>query len=61
MVCKLLESIYKLKQSFQAWFERFDTFFLHINFKRTEANPLEKEFDIIYEGEINSCVGLHII
>jgi hypothetical protein len=22
---------------------------------------VEKEFNMIYEGEINSCVGLHII
>jgi hypothetical protein len=99
MVCKLLESIYELKQSFRTWYERLDTFLLDINFKRTKVDPniyiksyanvdfimlaiyvddgivvtpklklshklkiiLVKEFDMVYEGEINYCVGLHII
>jgi hypothetical protein len=42
MICKLLKSIYSLKQSFQAGYERldaFDTFLFHINFKKTKVDP----------------------
>jgi hypothetical protein len=42
MICKLLKSIYSLKQSFRAWYERldaFDIFLFHINLKKTKVDP----------------------
>ncbi len=36
---KLLKSIYKLRQSSWAWYERSDTFLHHIIFKRIKIDP----------------------
>ena len=38
MVCKLIKSLYGLKQSSRAWYMRFDTYLLQQGFSRLEAD-----------------------
>lgn len=38
MVCKLFNSLYNLKQSPRAWYQRLDSYLLSKGFKWTQAN-----------------------
>ena len=38
MVCKLVQSIYGLKQSPRAWYGKINQFFLHHGFQRSEQD-----------------------
>jgi hypothetical protein len=39
VVHKLKRTIYDLKQAQRIWNERYDTFFLGLGFRRSQANP----------------------
>lgn len=57
LVCKLLKSLYGLKQASRVWYETFDTFLLSHNFRKCISDPN------VYLKRLNSSVlilGLYI-
>lgn len=40
LVCKLIKTLYRLKQSPRAWYQRINSFFINKDFGRSQMNHL---------------------